>query len=488
MTLEAGMVVGGDFRLDARLREGGMGQVWIAEQLSLGRKRALKVMRGELLADAKLRERFALEARVGATIDSDHVVEVVATGIDDKLGIPWLAMELLEGGDLEAAIEERGGLPWAEVAQVATQLGHALAAAHAVGVVHRDLKPENVFLARSRRSGSGPFDVKVLDFGIAKLVEGMRATSAQSALIGTPLYMAPEQTETSGLLTPGIDVWAVGLVAYRALTGHCFWRSATGPSSSVTSMLRELLIDPIPLASERASALDLGSRLPAGFDAWFSRCVARDPGARFPEGGEACDALAAILEGSAEEEGSRERSRAPVRGEPSVNMPAALQATVFARPPHVEVLHEDPVFSIGRVADIIAIRWWQTPSVACVQEMDRTLTLALNAAEDRWIIMPVVDTSVAVPTAAARSAIEDMIKRHDAAVDRVTYVVLGAGFQAATLRAVMIGIVLAKRPQHSTKVYASVRAALASLAPRSDRPEVAALLPALERFAARVER
>ena len=81
-----------------------------------------------------------------------------------------------------------------------------------------------------------------------------------------------------------------------------------------------------------------------------------------------------------------------------------------------------------------------------------------------------------------------MIKRHDAAVDRVTYVVLGAGFQAATLRAVMIGIVLAKRPQHSTKVYSSVRAALASLEPRSDRPEVAALLPALERFAARAER
>ncbi len=484
MSLEAGMVVGGDFRLDSRLREGGMGQVWIAEQLSLGRKRALKVMRGELLSDARLRERFILEARVGGTIDSDHVVEVVATGIDEKLGIPWLAMELLEGNDLEAAIEERGGLPWAEVAQVATQLGHALAAAHAVGVVHRDLKPENIFLARSRRSGSGPFDVKVLDFGIAKLVEGMRATSAQSAFIGTPLYMAPEQTEISGLSTPGIDVWALGLVAYRALTGHYFWRSATG-ASSVTSMLRELLFDPIPLASERASAQDLASKLPAGFDAWFSRCVARDPGARFVEAGEACAALAALLEGPVEAEQSPAASRAPARREPLV--PAALQATVFARSPHIEVLQEGPVFSIGRVADIIAIRWWQVPSVACVQEMDRTLTSALNAAEDGWIIMPVVDTSVPVPAAAVRAALEEMIKRHDSAVDRVTYVVLGAGFQAATLRAVMIGIVLAKRPQHSTKVYASVRAALASLEPRSNRPEVAVLLPALERFAARVE-
>jgi hypothetical protein len=154
----------------------------------------------------------------------------------------------------------------------------------------------------------------------------------------------------------------------------------------------------------------------------------------------------------------------------------------------VEVLQEGPVFSIGRVADIIAIRWWQTPSVACVQEMDRTLALALNAAKEGWIIMPVVDTWVSVPSAATRAALEDMIKRHDVAVASVSYVVLGGGFQAATLRAVMIGIVLAKRPRHPTKVYSSVSAALASLEPWGDRPQGAALLPALERFAARADR
>jgi hypothetical protein len=154
----------------------------------------------------------------------------------------------------------------------------------------------------------------------------------------------------------------------------------------------------------------------------------------------------------------------------------------------VELLQEGPVFSIGRVADIIAIRWWQTATVASVQEMDRALTLALTAAADGWIILPIVDTSVPVPSAAARAALEGMIKGHDATVERVTYVVLGTGFQAATLRTVMIGIVLAKRLQHSTKVYSSVRAALAALEPRSNRPAAAALLPALERFAARVER
>ena len=478
------MVVGGDFRVDSPLREGGMGQVWIAEQLSLGRKRALKVMRGELLSDARLRERFVLEARIGATIESDHVVEVVAAGIDEKLGVPWLAMELLEGRDLEAAIEERGGLPWKETAQIALQLGHALAAAHAVGVVHRDLKPENVFLARSRRSGGAPFGVKVLDFGLAKLVEGALATSAQSALIGTPLFMAPEQTELSSPATPAIDVWALGLIVYRVLTGRHFWRAATA-ASSITAVLREVLVDPIPLASERASAGGVAPALPPGFDAWFSRCVTREPGARFAEGGEACATLASLLGRSRPGEREPPPSLPPATARPPAEVPDAFGATVVIVPPEVEVLQAGPVFSFGRIGDIVVVRWWLSPTMAAVAEMDRAMTGAVRGAVGRITVMPVVDTSVSVSPSPVRDALQEVIKRHELAVERVTYVVLGTGFQAATLRAVMTGMVLATRLQHPTKVYSSVGAALVSLEPREGRPEIAALGAALDRFVTR---
>jgi len=404
MTLEAGMVVGGDFRVDSRLREGGMGQVWVAEQLSIGRKRALKVMRRELVSDAKLRERFVLEARVGATIESDHVVEVVAAGIDDKLGVPWLAMELLEGSDLEAAIAERG-LPWEDVAEIADQLGHALAAAHAVGVVHRDLKPENIFLARSRRSGGAPFDVKVLDFGLAKLVEGALATSGQSALIGTPLYMAPEQTEVSRPATSAIDVWALGLIVYRALTGRYFWRSAREGAQTITSVMREVLFDPIPPASVRAGEDGRALMLPPGFDEWFARCLAREPQARFAHGGEACRALSTALDA---ERGSGAPPRAPVpepaQTMPRSSVPEAFEATIVLPSPVVDVLHEGPDFSFGRIADIFVVRWWLTPTVESAAEMDAVMTRAVRDAVGPVVVMPVMDTALKSPAADARDA------------------------------------------------------------------------------------
>src|SRR5258708_39428777 len=116
MGLEPGVVVGGDFRLLSPLREGGMGAGWIAEQLSVGRKRALKVMRSHIAADHRLRERFGLEATIGSRIRSEHVVEGVAAGVDAELGIPWLAMGPLEGSDLRGVIPPPGALAAAEVA------------------------------------------------------------------------------------------------------------------------------------------------------------------------------------------------------------------------------------------------------------------------------------------------------------------------------------------------------------------------------------
>lgn len=172
--LQPGSVFAGDFRIERALAMGGMGAVYVAEQLSTGRKRALKLLLPSLVESERSRERFEQEARVASRIASDHVVEVVSAGVDPASGAPWLAMELLEGETLAGRVERAGPLPPAETLEVMRQLCHALGAAHASGLVHRDIKPENLFLARPRRDGV-PFTLKILDFGIAKLTEDVRA-------------------------------------------------------------------------------------------------------------------------------------------------------------------------------------------------------------------------------------------------------------------------------------------------------------------------
>ena len=258
-----------------------MGAVYIADQISTGKMRALKIMAPELAADAGIRERFVLEARVASKIESDHVVEVVTAGVDDQSGSPFLVMELLKGEELADALQRTGALPLGDVAEVLAQIGHALEQAHAQGIVHRDLKPENIFLASSRRRDVA-FTAKVLDFGIAKLVADSQKTGTQP--LGTPLFMAPEQTDRRGRICPATDVWALGLIAFKLLAGRDFWAEADG---SLPMLLREICVEPIPFASERAARLGLAARIPPGFDAWFARCVTRDVDARFQEAGEA---------------------------------------------------------------------------------------------------------------------------------------------------------------------------------------------------------
>ena len=198
VALSSGAVFAQDYRIERPLAEGGMGSVYVVEQLSTGKRRALKVMHPTLVPDAKSRARFVDEARVSGRIDSDHVVEVLAAGVDDASGIPWLVMELLEGGDLDAYVRARGRLAPDEALELLEQAGHALARAHALGIIHRDLKPENLFVSQSKRRRGGAL-VKILDFGIARMVEGNRtaatATSATPTIgdIDHPIHSAEYQ-------------------------------------------------------------------------------------------------------------------------------------------------------------------------------------------------------------------------------------------------------------------------------------------------------
>ena len=283
--LSPGTIVGRDFRVVNHLASGAMGAVYIVDQLSTGKQRAMKVMSHELVVNDRARERFVLEARVGAKVDSDHVVEVVTAGVDEGSGMPYLVMELLRGEELSDKVQREGALPLGQVGEILKQVGHALEKAHAQGIVHRDLKPENIFIAESRREGV-PFTAKILDFGIAKLVA--ERTSEGTQPIGTPLFMAPEQTDKRGQIGPASDVWPLGLIAFYLLTGKHYWIAAY---ENITTLLREVVLDPIAPASERAQQMGVGHVLPPGFDPWFARCVTRNPAERFPEAGSAVRAF-----------------------------------------------------------------------------------------------------------------------------------------------------------------------------------------------------
>ena len=265
-----------------------MGALFVVEQISTGKLRALKLMHRELVYDPASRQRFEQEARIGARIASAHVVEVQSAGVDAQTQLPFLVMELLEGETLAARIA-RGPIPLAEASAILEQIAHALGAANDAGVVHRDLKPDNVFLATPRLAGGARLVVKILDFGIAKVVDDRRRTTGA---LGTPLWLAPEQTR-AGEITPAADVWAFALVAFATLTGHVLWRAGEGPSASLPNLISEILHAPIPSATDRAR--ECAVRLPERIDAWFFTALARDPQARFSNVRAAWTALAPLL-------------------------------------------------------------------------------------------------------------------------------------------------------------------------------------------------
>ncbi|WP_437693244.1 serine/threonine-protein kinase [Sorangium sp. So ce176] len=347
--LAPGTVLGGDFRIVRPLSQGGMGAVLVAEQISTGKPRAVKLMHAQLAQDPHFRERFEQEARVGARIESDHVVEVVAAGVDPATQTPWLAMELLDGSDLAAVVAQRGPLPPDEVRELMGQLCHALAAAHRAGVVHRDIKPENVFIARPRQQNVR-FKVKVLDFGVAKVVAETRATSSMTASVGTPLWMAPEQTELAAQVTPASDVWSLGLLVFYLLTGRLYWvEPVRGPSASVMSLMREVLFNPLDPPSARAAHLGCPHVIPAGFDAWFARCVARDARARFPDAAQAMAALDPVLAAAAHGPAGSHRPPAPPPAQPTPALPA------YPGPTHPPVARTEVGGMVGGTSALVPV-------------------------------------------------------------------------------------------------------------------------------------
>ncbi len=268
MTLEAGSILAKRFELVREVGRGSMGNVWLAMHLTLGVRCAVKFMTSEAMGHPDYAARFALEARAIAHLNSPHIVRVLDYDVDD--GVPFIAMEWLEGEDLGARIQRVGRLDPAVTHRILSQVARGLEKAHAAGIVHRDLKPANIFLAQEDEGEIA----KLLDFGIAtQIVFGpgveVTRTPRTPELVGTPAYMSPEQV--AGVeVDHRADLWSLAVVAFECLTGQLPFRA-----DSLADLFVEIQSAPLPVPSL------VYPEGPPELDRWWARAASRSLPARF---------------------------------------------------------------------------------------------------------------------------------------------------------------------------------------------------------------
>ncbi|HEY4060059.1 MAG TPA: protein kinase [Kofleriaceae bacterium] len=343
----------GNYRIVASIDRGGMGNVFRAEHTHLGRPAAIKLLRSELTANDELVQRFFNEAKAATAIRHPGIVEVYDFGYTED-GRAYIVMELLEGSSLSKRIETGGRMSEKETIRIARGLASVLKAAHGKGIVHRDLKPDNIFLVADDEEENGR--VKVLDFGVAKLAEvpGEMSHTQTGMLMGTPLYMAPEQARAAGTIDHRADLYSVGCIMYELLTGKPpFIAEGAGEIIAL-----QLFADPESL---RGKLPDLSPEL----EAVVMKLLSKEPGDRYQSALELQQALAEI---SSRASGDLSRTRANSTGPtPRVTAQRAIKAS---RPPQfgsadfsgVDMTDERPVelapqkkSSMGLVAGVVTV-------------------------------------------------------------------------------------------------------------------------------------
>jgi serine/threonine protein kinase len=308
LNIEPGVLLAGKYRVEAEIGSGGMGIVVSARHVAMGHRLAIKILR--IQEDERdlhgAVARFVREARAAARIQSDHVVRVTdVAALPD--GTPYMVMEYLEGEDLRQLLARRGELDVEEAVGHILQACEGLAEAHAAGVIHRDLKPSNLFL--SRRAG-GQVVLKILDFGISKVAPrpGEAGITTTGALMGSPLYMAPEQMRSTKKVDERADIWSLGLILYELLAGSPPFEGETIPEVCVAVMSAP----PLPISEFRTD-------VPKDLQAILLKCLAKDPKDRYRTMGELARALHTFAPASARVHADRASATAKTaRTHPSV--------------------------------------------------------------------------------------------------------------------------------------------------------------------------
>ncbi len=319
LELRPGVVIADKLRLLRELGHGGMGVVWAARHEALETDVAVKLIHPERAHnDRSLIARFEREAKTTARIKHPHVVHVMDFGSVDA-AVPYIVMELLSGFSLAEMLESGGRLSLSSALVLVQQVGSALSSAHERGVVHRDIKPHNLFVLEASRGD--PLFVKVLDFGIAKMLSdtqvpgGSQTLTETGAVIGSPPYMSPEQIEGQPV-DLRTDLWSLGVIIYECLTGQRPFRG-----SSFVGVGAAILNGTYPPARE------LRPGLPRAVEDWFSKALSVDPDARFASAAE----MVAAFE-SAASEGPSAASQPVGAPEAPVSAPSGFAPTVDATP------------------------------------------------------------------------------------------------------------------------------------------------------------
>jgi tRNA A-37 threonylcarbamoyl transferase component Bud32 len=282
--LRPGVVVGGTYRIEEPLGSGGMGAVHAARHMRTGRRYAIKTILPHGARSDDAMRRFEREATAASALGHPNIIQVHDFNADG--GSYYLVMDLLEGETLAQRLERDGTLPWPEAQRIALEICSALAAAHEHGLLHRDIKPSNVFLARTK---GAPDRSVLVDFGLVKPLESgaSGALTSTGAVVGTPMYMSPEQARGEALDVRS-DVYSLGAVVFEAVTGAPPFRDRT-----LASVYARILNEPAPRPSQVAKRA-----VPPGVDDVLGRALAKARDARFADARAFSAALAAITEDS----------------------------------------------------------------------------------------------------------------------------------------------------------------------------------------------
>jgi len=294
--------------------------VWLAEHLILHAPIAIKLIAREVAESRDGLQRFLREARLAASLRSPHVVQILDYGVQQ--GVPYIAMELLDGESLAQRLARVRRLSLSQTELVLRHVGRAVGRAHDLGIVHRDLKPSNIYIVRNEDEEL----IKLLDFGVAKSTRdeptpSVAAHTRTGAFLGTPFYVSPEQARGSRSVDHRTDIWAIGVIAFECVLGQPPFTADT-----FGNLVDAICTLPMPVPSQRGA-------VPPGFDGWFARACAREIDARFPNVREAIAELRRVLDPGA------------------IEIAAARTRTSLTAPP-------EPVLAAVRAAPAEAERPW----------------------------------------------------------------------------------------------------------------------------------